>query len=300
VAAGSLTLQLLGSGGAFSRRFGTTCAVLTLPDGNRWLLDCGRQAPDQLEKAKLSWHDIAGQLITHVHGDHVYGLEDFSFSRYYVSGATIPAIIEGGPRPQMIVHTGVRKELWDFLAPSLRYLMGSNGDPCSGTLEHYFEIQAPLRAEEPRHGRAWPHAETFDCGGLEIVMRETPHIPGKPACAIEFWLPGHEANSDDPRMAWWSGDSVVEPRRLPEIAERASIMFHDCTFVPASGFVHGLFDQLRRLPAATREKIVLMHHEDDLDDHEAIALAQGFRIARPGDTFDLITGERLITPAKAS
>ena len=44
-----------------------------------WLVDCGRQAPDQVHAAGLSWHRIAGQIVTHVHGDHTGGLEDFAF-----------------------------------------------------------------------------------------------------------------------------------------------------------------------------------------------------------------------------
>src|SRR6187399_1258801 len=65
----SMTLQVLGSGAAFSRRYGTTCSVLTMPSGDRWLIDCGRQAPEQLAGAGLGWHGIAGQLVTHVRGD---------------------------------------------------------------------------------------------------------------------------------------------------------------------------------------------------------------------------------------
>ena len=34
-AGSSMTLHVLGSGAAFSRRYGTTCSVLTLPSGDR-------------------------------------------------------------------------------------------------------------------------------------------------------------------------------------------------------------------------------------------------------------------------
>ena len=72
-----ITLQFLGAGGAFSCRYGTTCSMLTLSGSERWLIDCGRQAPDQITAEGLTWDDIDGQIITHVHGDHIYGLEDF-------------------------------------------------------------------------------------------------------------------------------------------------------------------------------------------------------------------------------
>src|ERR1044071_9742202 len=81
-----MLLSVLGSGAAFSRRYGTTCSVVTMPSGDAWLIDCGRQAPEQLAGAGLGWHDISGQLVTHVHGEHVYGLEEFAFVRYYCRG----------------------------------------------------------------------------------------------------------------------------------------------------------------------------------------------------------------------
>ncbi|HTU59908.1 MAG TPA: MBL fold metallo-hydrolase, partial [Polyangiales bacterium] len=64
---------MLGAGSAFSRKFGTTCSMLTFPSGNNWLIDCGRQAPDQMHKRGLNWWDVHGQILTHVHGDHAYG-----------------------------------------------------------------------------------------------------------------------------------------------------------------------------------------------------------------------------------
>ena len=77
-----MSLHVLGAGAAFSRRYGTTCSMLTMRNGERWLVDCGRQAPEQLANVGLSWHQITGQLVTHVHGDHVYGMEEFAFVRY--------------------------------------------------------------------------------------------------------------------------------------------------------------------------------------------------------------------------
>ena len=56
--------------------------------------------------------------------------------------------------------------------------------------------------------------------------------------------------------------------------------------------MHGSFDALAALPEALRKKIVLMHHEDDLEDHRAKAEKAGFRIALPGYVYDLTTGAR--------
>jgi ribonuclease BN (tRNA processing enzyme) len=283
----SMTLQVLGSGAAFSRRYGTTCSVLSLPSGDRWLIDCGRQAPEQLAYAGLRWHDIQGQLITHVHGDHVFGLEEFAFVRYYTSTARSSAVMKGGPRPCLAAHSAVLAELWEVLGPSLRYRSNSRGEPVTGLLGDYFEVLRPSSVEPPASA-AWNHAETFRVADLSLVVRETRHVFGKPSTSLEFALPGPGS-----RLAWWSGDAVVDAPLLQRLEPRTSIFFHDCTFADFPGQVHGSFSDFEKLAPPLREKIVLMHHDDSIEQHRERAQALGFRLAMPGDVYDLCSGRRL-------
>ena len=285
----AMTLRVLGAGAAFSRRYGTTCSMLALPGGERWLIDCGRQAPEQLAAAELGWDDITGQLVTHVHGDHVYGLEEFAFVRYYIGGSAVRSIIKGGPRPVLAAHSAVLGELWEVLGPSLRYRTAADGQPVVGRLEDYFDVLSP-GSVEPARQSVWNHAETYRSGELAVVARETRHVHGKPSASFEFDLPGTAG-----RIAWWSGDSVVDAELLQRLEPRTSIFFHDCTFTEFPGQVHGLFSDFEKLAPALRRKIVLMHHEDDIERYRAKAEALGFRLALPGDVFDLFTGQRLAT-----
>jgi ribonuclease BN (tRNA processing enzyme) len=282
-----MLLQVLGSGAAFSRRYGTTCSVLTVPSGDRWLIDCGRQAPEQLAGAGLAWHDIAGQLVTHVHGDHVYGLEEFAFVRYYTQRGGVPAVMKGGPRPRLAAHSAVLAELWEVLGPSLRYRSDASGGPVTGTLQDYFDVLAPVEVDPPAQS-VWNHAEAFRIDAFSLIVRETRHVHGKPSTSLEFPLSGETR-----RSAWWSGDSVVDADLLHQLEPSTSIFFHDCTFTEFPGQVHGLFSEFEKLTLALRKKIVLMHHEDDIEQYRRRAEALGFRLAMPGDVFDLHTGKRL-------
>ena len=284
------TLRLLGSGGAFSRRYGTTCSMVTLPSGERWLIDCGRQAPDQLWEAGLDWHEIAGQLVTHVHGDHIFGLEDFAFQRYYSAqvGGSVPSIMAGGPRPKFIAHHAVKDEVWESLAASLRYLKVGD-DPRAGTLESYFEVLTPTATEPPAQN-PWRHSESFECGGIQVIARESEHVPGKPSCSFEFHVEGERGKDT---IAWWSGDCTVDAAFLVSIEPRTTIYFHDCTFTDYPGQVHGAFSLLEKLPAAVRHKMVLMHHEDDIEIHRAQVEALGFRLGLPGQVYDLVSGKQV-------
>ena len=284
---GSMILRFLGAGGAFSRHYGTTCSVLTLQGGARWLIDCGRQAPDQLEAAGISWHEIEGQIITHVHGDHIYGLEDFAFSRFYSSQNGVAAIRQGGPKPKLMAHTAVLAELWTALQPALGYVPDGGGGSVTGSMGDYFETLEPVATKPPRLDR-WPSSETFAADGLPLITRECRHVPGKPSTSLEIGLPGD-------KIAWWSGDSVVDTKRLIELEPKATIFFHDCTFVEYEGQVHGAFSLLENLPDAVRHKMVLMHHEDDIESNRARAEARGFRIALPGHRYDLATGRQIVS-----
>jgi ribonuclease BN (tRNA processing enzyme) len=284
----SMTLRFFGAGGAFSRRYGTTCSALGLRSAALWLIDCGRQAPDQLASAGLSWHDIAGQIVTHVHGDHVFGMEDFAFLRYFSSNRGVDAIREGGPRPKLVCHSAVREELWQVLSPSLRYLAAPTGPTTTGVLTDYFEVIEPEGSEPPRDN-PWTHAESFVLPELRLVARETEHVPYKPSTSLEIRV----GEGDDERVAWWSGDSTVQPDLLVALEPRVTVFFHDCTFMDYPGQVHGAFHRLEQLPEAVRRKMVLMHHEDDLETHRARAEAAGFRIGLPDQTYDLTTGQRI-------
>ena len=280
-----MTMRFLGAGGAFSRRYGTTCSLLTLRTGELWLIDCGRQAPDQLWAQGLDWHEISGQIVTHVHGDHVYGLEDFAFMRYYESRKDVLPIMLGGPRPKFVAHRAVRGEVWEAMAPSLRYLKRGD-DPRSGTLDSYFEV-IPPNAWEPPGDNPWHHSEHFVTGELDLTARESEHVPGKPSCSLEIGIPGTD------KIAWWSGDCTVDAEFLVSIEPRTTIYFHDCTFTDYPGQVHGAWSLLEKLPEIVRKKMVLMHHEDDIETHRAQVEALGFRVGVPGDLYDLLTGQRI-------
>lgn len=282
----TIALHMFGAGGAFSRKYGTTCSMIVLPDGKRWLIDCGRQAPDQLAEEGYVWHELAGQIVTHVHGDHVFGLEDFALQRYYESRKNIPGVMAGGERPGFIAHSAVEAEVWECLGPSLRYLKKGD-DVRAGTLDAYFEVHRAI-ASEPPQDNPWRHSESFEAGMLKLVARETMHVPGKPSVTLEISV---EPDSD--RIAWWSGDSTVDDELLTRLEPRTSIFFHDCTFTDYPGQVHGAFSLLERLPEAVRKKMVLMHHEDDIETHRERAESAGFRVGMPGDTWDLVTGKKL-------
>jgi hypothetical protein len=121
-----------------------------------------------------------------------------------------------------------------------------------------------------------------------VTVRENRHVPSKPSSSLEI-----SVDAASGLIAWWGGDSVVNPELLVRLEPTTSVFFHDCTFLEQPGLVHGVFSELKQLPARVREKIVLMHHDDSLPEHEAQAAEFGFRLLMPGKVIDMQSGQEV-------
>ena len=71
-----LKLTFLGtsSGVPTRQRNVSGLAVQTVLGADWFLVDCGEGTQHRLQRTRLSLHDMAAVCITHVHGDHCYGL----------------------------------------------------------------------------------------------------------------------------------------------------------------------------------------------------------------------------------
>jgi ribonuclease Z len=71
-----LKVTFLGtSAGVPTRARNVSCVGLRLPQrGELWLFDCGEGTQHQLLRSELNISQITRVFITHLHGDHVYGL----------------------------------------------------------------------------------------------------------------------------------------------------------------------------------------------------------------------------------
>ncbi len=87
-------LTILGSASAFptSKKF-PTAQVLNIQE-RFFLIDCGEGTQIQLRKAKISFGRINHILISHVHGDHIFGLFGL-LSTFNLLGRKAPLFIYG-------------------------------------------------------------------------------------------------------------------------------------------------------------------------------------------------------------
>lgn len=225
----SLYLQMLGTGGAFAKQYFNNNGLL-FADRFTLLIDCGITAPLALHQIGKPMKDIDAVLITHIHGDHVGGLEEYAFRMKYGHGR----------KPVLYVPELLAEPLWEHT------LKGGLGQDGIESLENAFDVR-PLR-----EGQA---VELVPGLSLEIIR--TPHIPGKNSYSLYL--------NDE---IFYSADMIFQPELLEELVYRRGCrkILHEVQLT-GPGQVHTTLEELLSLPADIREKISLMHYGDEMESY---------------------------------
>jgi len=220
---------MLGTGNAFAKKYYNNNALLC-QNGFTLLIDCGITAPLSLHQIGQPLDGIDAILISHIHADHIGGLEEYAFRMKF----------QYRKRPVLYVPDKLAEPLWEH---SLR---GGLWQEQSQKLEDYFEVRR-IREGVP--------AVLHD--GLTVEIIRTEHIPGKISYSLLF------NNS-----FFYTADMRFHPELVTDLVRnRGCVVFHDCQFV-TPGEVHATLEELLTLPEDVQSKIYLMHYADDKDRYE--------------------------------
>lgn len=243
-----------GTGAAWSTQFGNSSAVVEA-EGRRLLVDCGHTAPARLAPLGLSLRDLDGVFISHLHGDHIYGLEEWGFKNFLIWNV----------KPTLLLSEDLIEPLWN------KVLAGTMAQVCNATcvLDDYFEV-VPLRVGTP---------QTFGPWTLEI--HPVLHVPHAPSYGLKLRTNevavGFTCDARAPLPAWFY--------------EGTEVVFHDCSLYPFfPDTVHAHYEEIAAYPEALRHKTFLVHYGDDLIEkqQDAAWLAtfkdSGLRLAEPYKT----------------
>lgn len=104
-----MDIRFLGTGaGLPSKQRNVTSIALELlqENGSIWLFDCGEATQHQILHTKIKPRKIDKIFITHLHGDHIFGLPGFLSSRSFQDGHT-PLTIYGPKGIKNFVETSL-------------------------------------------------------------------------------------------------------------------------------------------------------------------------------------------------
>lgn len=229
----SFEVVVLGVGDAFSQWHRPT-ALLLICDDFHLAIDC----PDGYLAALCSASASTGRqltasridhvLITHLHGDHMNGLEGYAFYKHFVEGK----------RTHLLISPEVRACIWEQrLAASMGVLWDGQQHRPIG-FDDYFDY-LPLSWSEPT-----------SVGPFTIRTRRTIHHVPTSALLVEAVG----------RTLGYSCDTAFDPE-LIAFLEPADLIIHETNFGPG----HTPYSRLAELPAALRARMRLVHYPDGFD-----------------------------------
>ena len=264
----NFSLQFLGSGNARTKPPANynTCAIIR-SSTHTWLLDCGLLTPLAMHHFQIPLSSIDGVFVSHLHGDHVLGLEELCLTRYFSKPRT---------KIDLFLPSGMRRETgapegYDIWENCLRASLETNVPTDSGyrllSLSDYANIHT-----------LYPN-QTIQIYDLPCEPFHVEHVLDRPSYGLIIGS----------RIAYTSDCTFSLQRIQSLLNQNIEIIFHDVCFTSGCDInaVHTSFEQLSNLPRQIAEHIVLMHYGDDTTEEQfKIAQSLGFRIAKPGMIFN--------------
>ncbi|MDH5673780.1 MAG: MBL fold metallo-hydrolase [Myxococcales bacterium] len=268
-----MEITFLGTGSAFTDyRLNYHNNAVVHTDAGPVLIDCGPTALQSLRELGIGLQQVRQILVTHLHGDHIGGIEQLAWQRFYGDGD------DDGPNWNRTPVCSTERVLTD-LRTSLWACMDEWTDRDGCSRDGYDHIVEPTIVAQDT---------AFEIGGVCFELNWTPHVAVddiiKPAFGVKVW------RGEGDEVFYFTSDTTFRSD-IGALYPRGAI-FHDCNFAPAhGGSVHTHYSELLTLPDEVRARIVLMHHTvvpEGVD-----PLADGFRAAAARhDRFDW-TGTRV-------
>lgn len=251
-----MKLQMLGTGSAFAKAFFNNNALLHA-DHKKLMIDCGITAPLALHQLGYTFNDIDALLITHIHGDHVGGVEEFAFQMKFVYKR----------KPLLYIADALIEPLWEHT------LKGGLYQEDTPSLSDYFEVR--LLAEG---------IKTELLPGLHVELLRTKHMPNK----ISYSMLINE-------HIFYSSDMIFDAQLLQHLAcdRQVQLILHDCQ-LQAPGVVHASLPELLTLPEHIQRLIYLMHYGDNQPDY--IGLTGPMEFLQQQKIYQLDTSSMRLVP----
>lgn len=218
---------ILGCGHSESLRNFNNNALVSSESGNM-LIDCGYTIKHALHASGLNIADIDDIYISHVHGDHVFGLERVAYESKFKYNKKI----------RLIFHESLYEELWE---QTLKGSLGRNSDGIC-EFDDYFDIVTITN-------------NRFSSLGNDYKIFPVEHTPGKPAYGLVL-----------AEQILYTTDTIAIPEVIKK--QNFNIGFHDVTLTNYNPVHASIDSLVEKYSYDLRKKLYLMSYEDDWEDFE--------------------------------
>lgn len=224
-------ITFAGVGSAFTTQdYWQSNMVINTNDG-QMLVDCGGDARFSLGELGIQACDPDAIYISHLHDDHIGGLEWLGFSTYFNPNCN---------RPTMYIVEDLIDDLWGSLKAGMQSHEG-----VVLTLDSFFKVQGikPNMA--------------FKFGGLSLQPVQTVHVMNGFRIVHSYGLlidnHGHKT--------FLTTDTQFCPRQIEKFYKEADLILQDCETAPYKSGVHAHYSDLVTLDSEIKEKMWLYHYQ---------------------------------------
>ena len=270
-----MKLTFLGTGsGVPAKHRNVSSLALHIDDkeGAVWLFDCGEATQHQILHTSLKPRKITKIFITHLHGDHIFGLPGFLSSRSFQGGET-PLTVYGPVGIKEYIETSLRVSMTHLKYPLI--------------IEEFEEEGLILEEEDfTIKGKKLVHG--IPSFGFQIVQKDLPgallmdkvkesNIPSGPH--LQELKEGKSVTLSDGRIVEGIdyigppkkgkvitvlGDTRFTPVSV-ELAEAADVLIHEATFAAkdemlAKEYFHSTTVQAAQVAKEAGAKQLLLTH----------------------------------------
>ena len=226
----------IGTGSAFTmENFQTN--LLVEQNGKRLLIDAGGDVRFALKDLGLAYQDIDALYLTHLHADHLGGVEYLAFTSYFDPSK--------GPKSiELFGHQRILEDAWNAsLRGGLRSIQGKVIN-----LPDYFNIH-PLSDNG-----------SFFWQKIQFDIVQSVHIMDGYSIVPSYGLMIHSSN----KKIYYTSDAQFNPNQIKDFYNQADLIIQDCETAPFQSGVHAHYDELKTLAPETKKKMILTHYQDNI------------------------------------
>ncbi|MBF0383172.1 MAG: MBL fold metallo-hydrolase [Magnetococcales bacterium] len=237
----SMTIHFIGVGSAFTTSADFHSNILiTVKSGKKMLIDCGSDARFTTAEWGRNHGELNPQIdavyISHLHADHIGGLEWLAFSTYFNPKAAKPHIY------------GVDEHLSRLWKDSLRSGLKYIGDKVTSLTDYFV-----------------PHylkpGKSFVWENIQFTTIKMLHVKNSEKNVYSYGLVIEEIDGGPGYL--FTSDTVFDDNLLKTLkmwAPKVRFIFQDTETTPFRTSVHAHYEDLCSLPIDIRKKMWLYHH----------------------------------------
>jgi len=229
----ALKMTFLGSGSAHNHGpENYNSNVLLEKNKDTLLIDAGTDLRLSLYEQNLDHKAVRNVYITHLHADHVGGLEWLAMATYFDPS------YEG--KPALYLSDHLVEDLWKHsLSGGLRTLQTQQA-----TLSTFFDVH-PVQMHE-----------NFNWQGVKFKLVQAVHVVSDYELMPCYGLLIQSGST----TVYYTADTQYAAHQLIDFYKQADVIFHDCEIAERRSGVHAHYSELVTIPAELRKKIWLYHY----------------------------------------